>query len=97
MNAMQMDWVGEAPKKTKAQITIPDRRPAIAARKAELAKEIGDLVRRVPPMVMARGVETVRAWKSSVEAAKKVVGMRNATVTELELALKDLRLYEGAQ
>ena len=41
MNAMQMDWVGEAPKKPKAQITIPDKRPLIAARKAELALQIG--------------------------------------------------------
>ena len=96
MNAMQMDWVGEAPKKPKAQITIPDKRPLIAARKAELALQIGERIRRAPAAVSQGSVQAVRAWLVAVEAAKKAVGSRTSSVVELESALKALDFNGGA-
>lgn len=93
MTAMQMDWVGATPK-PKVRIEIPDRKPLVAERKAVLAKQIGDLTRRAPEKVKNGSVQIVRAWTEAAAQARAAAGRRNASVVELETALKNLRAYE---
>ena len=81
MNAMQMDWVGEAPRSPRLRSRFPDKRPLIAARKAELALQIEGSASGEPRGCIAgQRAGCVRAWFAAVEVAKKAVGSRTSSV-----------------
>ena len=87
----QLDWVGDPPR--KAFKDIGNQRPSVAEEKAILAKELGELARRIPPACADWSVNRVREFMDSQEKAAKVAANSRATIPELTSALGNLRRH----
>ena len=73
-------------------------RPKIAEEKAQLALRLNELCRRrVPTSVCEGSVQATRAYVAKIEAAKKVLGKRSASVQELNSAISTLEGYWGGR
>ncbi|MBB5444612.1 MULTISPECIES: hypothetical protein [unclassified Paraburkholderia] len=65
-------------------------------RKAELRVEIEKLASKLPPHIVQGGVQTVRAWKDSLDAATAKTTLSRVSVDRLSDALDNLRLHVEA-
>lgn len=84
-------WGGDvAPKPFK---DIRSQRSSTAETKALLLRELGDLINRVPPQIMAAGIERTREWRAARDAAAKIAGNSRSSVPDLMRAIKDMRRF----
>lgn len=61
------------------------------AAKAELRAEIATLTSKIPPHIVQGGVQTVREWKDSLDAATSTSDLSRVSVDRLRDVLSDLR------
>jgi hypothetical protein len=90
----QIDWVGSTAKKSSAFKDIKNQGSKTAEQKARLCHEIGALTNRVPPSIMAAGIEKTREWVAAREASAKVVANQRSSINALQIALKRMQAFK---
>jgi hypothetical protein len=88
----QSDWVGGLPP-TAPFKDIRNQRSATAERKAYLLRELGDLINKVPPLIMSSGIERTREWRTAREAAAKIAGNSRSSVNDLTRAITNMKRF----
>jgi hypothetical protein len=72
---------------------IRNQRPSVAEEKATLCLQLGELCRRVPPSICNGDVKSVREWRMHCESARKKLGNKRSSVTDLTTAIAQMRSY----
>lgn len=85
----QIDWVGGgvAPKPFR---DIRNQRSSTAETKANLLLDLGKLINKVPPHIMAAGIKRTREWVAARDAAAKIAANPRASIPDLTRAIANM-------
>lgn len=70
---------------------IRNQRPSVSEQKAELPRELGLLIRTIPPEARDGSIQVVRLWRSRVEAAEKIARNPRSSIHDLTRAIASMQ------
>ena len=88
------DFFGDDAPPSRRPAAQRNTRPTIAEEKARLALELSAYCLKSPPVVVNGSVQQVRLWKSRQEAAMKILKSSRHSVTQLEIAIRQMREFK---
>lgn len=91
----QLDWVGGiSPKEFR---DIRNQRSSTAETKANLLLDLGRMINKVPPHIMAAGIERTREWVAARDAAAKIAASSRSSIPDLTRAIASMNRFSQAQ